>query len=102
MRSKPTRHRGLVGITREGSGKVVGTARLIVRLPALSWLEFCSPRRGASISAEEQEDASLEGGASPGFLRRRGRLSVRCRIRIALGRWSGWWVDADMDRAIQS
>jgi len=57
MRSKPTRHRGPVGIIRKGSGQVVGTASLIDSLPALSRPEFAKHEAEHGISAEEQEDA---------------------------------------------
>jgi len=89
MRSKRTRHRGPIAIIRKGSGQVMGTASLINSLPALSRPEFTKYEGSIGFRGRSRMTPSDEGGASPGCLERRGRFLVRCRIRIALGRWSG-------------
>ena len=86
MRSKPTRHRGPVGIIRKGSGQVVGTASLIDSLPALSRPEFTKYEGSIGFRGRSRMTPSDEGGASPGCLERRGRFLVRCNSHTALGR----------------
>ena len=102
MRSKPTRHRGLLGIIRKGSGQVVGTALLLDSLQALSRPEFTRHEAEHRIPGAEQDDAFRRGWRFPWVLAEARALPRPVQFSHRSGQVIWVRLDDDADLAIQS
>jgi hypothetical protein len=101
MRSKRTNFKGAIALIRKRSGTIVGTAKLVGCLPALSREEFALHEASHGIPREEQEAAFEMRRVVPWVLRDARRLADPVPYLHRSGQQIWVRLGPDIDRAIQ-